>query len=1059
MKHLKKNTLLFLALFISAMSVLAEETLIRGVVKSTESTPLPGVNVYEEGTQNGTVTDLEGKYSLQVSNPNATLTFSYIGFLKEDISLNGETKVNVTLVEDILQMDEIVVIGYGTQKKSDVSTAIASVNNEDLVKSSKVSFDQALQGKMAGVQVSTNSGQPGGMTSVNIRGMGGLGRSEPLYVIDGVIMYDYQNNVHEGRLDYSINVTNILSSINPADIESIDVLKDASASAIYGSRGGNGVVIITTKRGKEGKPKVSFNAKYGIQNLAKKMDLLNATDYITFSNEARAASDLLPYPKWPAEPSEFGEGTDYQDEIFRSAPFQDYNLSVTGGANGSTYYISGSYTSQDGIIMNSGFDRINLKVNNDNQFSDWFKMGTSILVGQTNNQIVPFSVVQEALTRSPTLPVYTDDGLYYAGPGAFESTYTGRISNPVLIANLNKRETTNKNVLGNLYAEISILKNLKFKTSIGTDYLFTENTLFNPTYVEMPLDSTQQPAMSNSTANAAVSNVSKLNTLIENTLTFDKTLGKHTTNIVLGYTAQKFNTKILLAESHGHLSNYLTTIDAGSSVDRFAQGSERVKTYTSLLGAVRYNYDRKYYLTGNIRRDGSSVFPSEYKYGIFPSFSVAWRVTGERFMDPIGRIISDLKIRASWGQTGIDGNLQDNPEYALLGLRYNAVFDNEMVRGIAPAAVINPTLRWESADQTDIGIDLGFFKNKLTITADYFYKLQKDIITEAQIPRLSGMTVDYYPVMMTQAINSAEAVNEGFEIIVSLKEAGKKFNYHIDANLSSYKNTITKLNEPMSMLSFNGGNLVRIEEGYPVSQFYGYVTDGIFTSQEEIDALNAASPTGLYQNAGTRPGDVKYKDLAGRTDEGNIIREPDGQIDDADRAYIGSPIPDFIFGASFSAAYKSIDISMTVSGVYGNELFNANRVFLESSVDQSNKLSTMADRWTPENINGTLPRAAASDPNLNSRNSDRFIEDGSYMKLKNIEAGYSIPSQWIKKAGLSNVRIYISAQNLITFTNYSGYDPDIGKNLRTENSGLVMGFDESFYPQARTFLAGISLNF
>ncbi|MFP4059493.1 MAG: SusC/RagA family TonB-linked outer membrane protein [Bacteroidales bacterium] len=1055
----KKYLYIFLALLCNVIALSAQQKVVTGTVTSAEGELLPGVNVIEQGTQNGTVTNLDGEYSIEVSVPDATLSFSFIGYLPENISTGGKDKIDVTLIEDILQLDEIVVIGYGTQKKSDVSTAISSVSNEDLVKSSKVSFDQALQGKVSGVQIITNSGQPGGMSSVNIRGMGGLGRSEPLYVVDGVIMYDYQNNVHEGRLDYGTNVTNVLSSINPADIESIDILKDASASAIYGSRGGNGVVIITTKRGKEGKPKISFNAKYGMQTLADKMELLNAEEYIAFSNEAREASGLLPYPNWPEDPAAFGPGTDYQDEIFRAAPYQDYNLSVTGGNNGSTYYISGSYTAQDGILMNSGFQRVNLKVNNDNKLTNWLDVGTSILLGQTENQLVPHDVVRNALTRSPTLPVYTSDGLNYAGPGAFESTYTGRISNPVLIAELNNRETINKNAIGNLYAELSFLQNFKFKTSIGTDYLLAQNTLFNPTYVEMPEDTTQQPAMSNLSANAAASNVSKLNTLLENTLTYDRTFGKHAVNAVMGYTAQKFETEIMLAESNGHLTNFLTTIDAGSSVGRTAQGSKRAKTYTSVLGALRYNYDRKYYLTGNLRRDGSSVFPSDYKYGIFPSFSLAWRLSGEKFMDPLRNVISDLKIRGSWGLTGIDGNLEDNPEYALLGMRYNAVFNNEVVRGIAPAAVINPTLRWESANQTDIGIDLGLFNNKLSVIADYFYKLQKDIITESPLPRLAGMTNAYYTNVTTQAINSAEALNKGFELMVSYKQASTAFKYNISVNFSTYQNKITKLDVPLTMLSFNGGNLIRIEEGYPVSQFYGYLSDGIFTSEEELDALNATSPTGYYQVAGTRVGDVRFKDIAGRDSTGAVIPIPDGRVDDADRTFIGSPIPDFVYGASFSAEYKGFDFAMSWSGVYGNELFNGNRVYLEASTDQSNKLSVMENRWSETNPTGSLPRAVASDQNLNARNSDRFIEDGSYLKLRNIEMGYALRGEWVRKTGLSNARIFISAQNLLTITNYTGYDPDIGKDLRTDNTGLIMGFDNSFYPQSRTFMAGISLNF
>jgi TonB-linked SusC/RagA family outer membrane protein len=1056
---MKKQFLLLILIFSAAIQLFAQDISISGTVTSADGLPLPGVNVFEAGTSNGTITDLEGNYTLKVSNEDAILEFSFIGYLPESIKVNGNRKIDVVLNEDVLELDEIVVVGYGTQKKSDVSTAITSVDNEALVRSSKTSFDQALQGKMAGVHVTTNSGQPGGMTSVNIRGVGGLGPNEPLYVVDGVILYDYQNNIHEGRLDYGTNVTNVLSSINPADIESIDVLKDASATALYGSRGGNGVVIITTKRGKEGMARISFNTKYGVQTLANKLDLLNAAEYAQFSNDARMASEMLPYPNWPEDPAILGEGTDYQDKIFSPAPYQDYSLSVSGGNNGSNYYISGSYTSQEGIIRNTGFDRISLKVNNDNQLNKWFKLGTSILASQTDNQLVPGNIVNRAITRSPTLPVYTADGLNYAGPGVFESSYTGRIDNPVLMSELYQRQTVNRNILGNLYAEISFLKGFTLKTSVGTDYLIAQNSLFNATYVEVPSDTAQQPANLNTVANAEVSNVSKLNLLVENTLSYVKTFGKHSINSVVGYTAQKFETDILEGESFNHPSNFLTTIDAGSSTDRYAGGRKTVKTYTSVLGAVRYNYNRKYYFTANIRRDGSSVFPTNHKFGIFPSFSLAWRLTGEKFMEPLEAVVSDLKIRGSWGQTGIDGNLQQNPEYALLGMRYNAVFNNTVHQGIAPASVINPDLHWETATQTDVGIDLGLFGNKFTLVADYFYKLQEDIITNTIVPRLSGITNGYYTNPVSQAVNSAEAVNKGYELAVSYKEYRTRLKYSFGVNFSRYQNKITKLDEPIFMLSYNGGHLVRIEEGHPISQFYGYLTDGLFTSQEELDALNASSSRGYYQNVDTRLGDVKFKDIGSNDTTGVRLSEPDGYIDESDRSYIGSPIPDFVFGFNFSLEYESFDLSAAFSGVYGNELYNANRVYLEASSDQRNKMATMLDRWSVDNPDGALPRAVTSDLNLNSRNSDRFIEDGSYLKLKSIELGYSLPRDLIDRIGISELRVFLSATNVFTLTNYSGYDPDVGKYLLNDDSGLISGFDNSFYPQARTFMAGLNLNF
>lgn len=908
-----------------------------------------------------------------------------------------------------------------------------------------------MQGKLAGVQVSTSTGQPGGGVSVRIRGMGGLGEGDPLYVIDGVII---NNSSEDSRIDYGTPTTNALASINPSDIESINVLKDASATAIYGSRGANGVVLITTKRGEKGEPKLNYNAYYGTQKVTKYIDLMDAQQFIEFSNEARNEAGLAPFLFWDKADT-LGVGTDWQKELFRRAPMHNQQLSISGGGKKNNYYISFGYTNQDGIVLNSGFKRYSVRVNTDNQLRDWLKIGNSLTLTHSKTKSIAsgdaHGIIASALKKSPTIPVYTngpEGSQEYAGPFEYEAFYTGRMGNPVRAAKEPTKESSRNKILGSVYGEIDFFKGLKYKMNLGFDYNFTNNNSFNPTYVEYPVYPNQQVLLRNTTPSAAYSVNNRSNLSMDNILTYSNTFfDSHHLTLMAGYSAQKYDRINSYAESKSHRNNELNTVAAGR--DHIGSQSSYGRSYVSILSRLTYNYKRKYYLSANFRRDGASMFGENNKYGNFPSLSAAWRVSGEKFMETFNWL-SDMKVRYSWGRVGDDQLFTTGipPQYAIMSDIFYVVFDDELVNGYAPASVPNKNLKWETAEQSSFGIDLSLFKNKLNLVVDYFIKNRYDIITEKRTPRYMGVVTHYYPpIPMSQMVNFAETIDKGYELQLGYKNYEGDIKWDISANFSALKNEVTKLDQDLSGGQTYIGDVTLTREGHSLNEFYGYVMDGIFTSQQQVDE-HAEQVPGSNSAKATAPGDIRFKDINGKDEQGNIIPGPDGIIDEADRKFIGSPIPDFIYGLSGNFSYQGFDLNYQFQGVHGNEIFNVNFLPLLSSRDAKNKHIDMVNRWHPDNNpDGNQPRANANDPNDNARISDRYIEDGSYLKLKNLELGYSLPIILIKKVGLTKLRFYISAQNLLTFTNYRGYDPDVPAS----------GIDNGIYPQARIFMMGINV--
>ncbi|MGK7395559.1 MAG: SusC/RagA family TonB-linked outer membrane protein [Candidatus Cyclobacteriaceae bacterium M3_2C_046] len=1010
---------------VEKLEILIQARHVTGTVTSFEDgTGLPGVNVVEKGTRNGTVTDVQGDFALDVSE-GATLIFSSVGYTTEEIAIGNRSVLDLVMSQDIQQLQELVVVGYGTQKKSDISAAISSIDGEEIAKVPVTSFDNAIQGRIPGVVVNSNSGQPGGVNSVRIRGLGGLNNSEPLYVIDGVIV---ENNNENSRTDYNTPLTNALATLNPQDIESITILKDASATALYGSRAGNGVVLITTKRGKSGQAKLNMDAYVGIQTVDKRIDLMNAAQFAKFSNEARIAAGLDPNKNW-TNPENLGEGTDYQDAVFRTAPIQNYQLSASGGNENSVYFLSAGYMDQEGVVLNSNFERYSLRVNTDNNINKNIKIGNSLLLSHSISNNTNSGIMSSVLRRSPTIPVNHPDGIHYAGPSTYNAIYTGRAGNPVREAETSLRESFRNRILGNVYLEAEIIPGLTFKTNLGLDYTFTNTDRFDPTYQELPVQGTV--INQDTEANAENRKFHSSNILLENTLNYNRKFGeKHNIAVLVGYTAQKIEDNVSTARSQGHRNNNLTTVAAGETgTTRFGSEEASAKTYASILGRINYNFDEKYILSANIRRDGSSIFSSQNKYAVFPSFSAAWRLSEEAFLNTLA-FVSDLKLRFSWGQTGIDGGLGYGPHYDLLGSGFNYSLNGNEALGYAPVILINNSLKWEVATQTDIGIDLGLFEDKLQFTADYFVKDQTDVITSKVMPRTIGVLHMYWlPAPIVQQINSAQVLNKGIEMALNYRNYQNEWKYSLGLNFTAIDNEITKLENPESTNEFFGTHITRREEGYPLDAFYAYQSEGIIWD---------ANDPALERQPKAELGDLKFADV-----------NQDGVIDSEDRTFVGYPLPDFSFGFNGGLNFRNFDLNIMFQGVSGNEIYNVNMVRLLSSADGDNKSALMTDRWSQENPQGNYPRAHASDPNDNRRNSDRFVEDGSYLRLRNIEMGYSLPENVMSRLFMSRARVYISAQNLFTLTDYSGYNPDIALN----------GIDNGIYPQAKTYTIGANLSF
>jgi TonB-linked SusC/RagA family outer membrane protein len=1000
---------------------------VAGTVTDAEDQPLVGVNVTVKGTTTGTVTDVQGRFSLAVPDEKAVLAFSFIGYVTEEVAVGNRTQLNVRLVADIQSLSEVVVVGYGTQQRRDVTGSVASVKEAEIKAVPVTGVDQALQGRAPGVQVIQNSGAPGGSVSVRVRGVGTVGNSEPLYVVDGVPFINSAGN-GTNAADNSSNV-NILNTLNPNDVVSIDVLKDASATAIYGARGANGVVIITTKRGQAGKPVVNFDSYYGVQGVAKRVDLLDAAEFAELNNDVLTNGGKKTNPDF-ANPAALGAGTDWLDEIFRPAPIQSYNLAASGGNDKTQFAISGGYFRQDGIIIGSDFKRYSVRLNLDSKLSDKIRIGNSLSISRTEQRAVTTDedtksgLVFLAMNQLPTLPVYRDGS--YAGPeGPIE--YVGDKSNPVGRA-LEIDNFLNRNrLLGSVYGEWDILEGLRFRTNLGLDVLFRTNSAFEPDY--------QWGGIRHSPATVEERASNELIWLAENTLTYTRNFGgKHALTALVGTTAQNSASQGLVARDARYPYNSVQSLNIGSGTYG-AESSRDSWSLLSYIGRVNYAFADKYLFTGTVRVDGSSRFGASNRYGVFPSGSVAWRISQEGFMQHLPAV-SDLKLRASYGATG-------NQEIGLYGyatlLRgdQNYVFNDQITVGVGPTTLPNPGVRWESVKQANVGVDLALFNDRVSLTADVFDKTTTGMLLGIPIALSSGYR-------SASAVNAGRVQNQGLELGLNTRNlAGGSLTWNTDFNITFIKNKVLDLSvgRPISGgdIDFNQ-TITRTQAGQPIGTFYGYVTDGIFGSADEVKAHATQQP-------GTAPGDIRFRDLNG-----------DGIINDDDRTFIGSPIPKFTFGLTNNLAFKGFDLSVFLSGVYGNDVFNANRIFNEQMSGAFNQTTETLNRWrSPEQPgNGKMPRAVWDDPNINARTSDRYVEDGSYLRIRNLTLGYTLPQALTGTLRMSRLRVYASAQNLHTFTRYKGFDPEVGPY---RGNSLQNGVNNGTYPVARVLLAGLNVSF
>lgn len=1022
--------IMFICMNIS--TALAQDTMVRGKVTNENGEPLSGVSITVKGSKRGVATNAAGEFSISAAS-SGTLVFSYVGYEKKEVAINGQTTLTVSLSEENTQLNQVVVIGYGTVKKSDLTGSVASVKSEDLKASPVTSFDQALEGRAAGVQVTQQSGKPGAETSIRIRGTTSINAgNEPLYVVDGML-------INSDAGDMSTGVTlgpriSALASINPNDIESIEILKDASATAIYGSRGANGVVIITTKRGREGRNTVSFDTYYSLQEIANKVEVLNAEQFANFVNEAKMNAGATPVY---VNPKNLLPGTDWQNELFRRAPMSSYQLSFSGGDDKTKYSISGGYFDQDGIIINSNFKRYTFRTNIDRVMNKWLTVGSNLSYARVTSNgvltnagtIVP-GVVTAALLFNPVLPVYDST---VKGGYTYENDRGKTLGNPIADAREYNSYTTSSRFIGNFYARAKITDDLEFKTTFGLDAFNDKENSFGPNFLKR----TQA-----SLGEAAIGTVQGMTWLNENTFTYNKTIGdKHQITTLAGFTAQQFQNESLFAYAFEFPDNRTGyhNIGAGLRPQKPVNGESKW-SLVSFLGRVNYSFNDRYLFTVTGRADGSSKFAEGHKYGFFPSGAFAWRMKQEDFMQSVD-FISDLKLRVSYG---VIGN-QAIPPYqslALIGPYSEGVFNSsqgaEVYTGLEPLSYVNKNLKWESTRQFDVGIDLSLFKNRLSLTADYYTKLTYDLLLSTPIPTTSGFS--------TTLLNVGNISNKGVDLQVNSINTTGKFRWTTTLNFSRNKNSVTNLNTETDII-LAGASLLRT--GQPIGTFYGYIFDGIFQTDQEAatsPVLIGQEPTAADPAARAKAGDRRYRDI-----------NNDGKIDANDRTILGSAQPDFTWGLNNSFSWNNFDLSIFFQGSQGNKMANFNSYDLLNFTGQNNVLAEAAlNRWTPENHSNKYPRALSSGSLDVGIFSSAIVEDASYIRLKTINLGYRIPDHVFRKSGLSNLRVYASATNLLTWTNYTGYDPEANTY---GTSTTLIGIDAGGYPQSRIFTIGLNIGF
>ncbi len=1017
--HIKLTYTLALLLLLS--EALSAQVSVSGrIIGAVDGQPLIGATVAIEGTSGGAIADGDGRFRLTAPSSESVLVFSYTGMLSKKEKIGSRSIIDIVLDENNALINEVVVVGYGSQKRSNISGAVSTITAAEISELPVLRVEQALQGRTAGVQVTQNSGSPGSPLTVRIRGTGTINNSDPLYIVDGIPV---------DGLDF----------LNPNDIETMNVLKDAASAAIYGSRGANGVVLITTKGGKKNQDgKVAYDAYFGMQSAWKKVNLLNAREYAILSNEAHIAAGQVPLPEL-ANPEALGRGTDWLDAIFGNAPMSSHQLSFSGGSEKSTYTVSGNYFDQEGIVGGdkAGFRRYTARINGTNTVKKWLTIGTNIGLTNLGRRFLPennefTTPLVRALNMDPVTSVRKDDGTF-----AYSRYADTDIVNPVNAMEQTFDRWKSNRIVGAVFSELTLAPGLRFRSSYSVDATFATRDIFYPKF-----DLSSDPVLSDAPAgeknliNSVVKQHNSWRTWqLENVLTWDHNFGDdHHLTLTGGTTALENRYEYSGGANTNLPSNDPDDAFISNTIDPIASqsayGGADESSLLSVFGRANYEFKQKYLFSAALRADGSSRFGPNNRYGYFPSVSVGWIISEESFWG--SKALEFLKIRASWGQNGNDriGNYGFST-VVLSGQNYTFGPGETITNGSVPLTVANPDLRWETITQTDIGFDATFFNGRLSWTSDFYLKNTSGMLYAAPIP----LTVGAAPPVR----NIASVKNTGWETDVQYRNRSGAFKYSVGGNLSIVKNEVTGLGEggePVFAGRVQSANasVTKTEVGQPIGAYFGYVTDGIFQTRQEVTDH-------AFQSENTAPGDIRFKDLNG-----------DGVVNTDDQDYIGNPIPDFTYGFTADVEWKGFDLGIFLQGAQGNDLYNAT---VRYDFTYVNRPVSVLNRWTGPGTSNSEPRVNLSDPNQNARVSDRFVEDGSYLRLKNVQLGYSLPKNLLERIGFEKLRVYVSGQNMFTFTRYTSMDPEIG----SYGGALEAGIDRGFYPQARVLLGGINVVF
>ncbi|HZK97972.1 MAG TPA: TonB-dependent receptor [Prolixibacteraceae bacterium] len=1075
-----KQILLYLLIFLS-MGAWAQKKITGRVTDSSTSETLPGVNVLVKGYNTiGTVTDIDGRFTLTVPNEKSILTFSFIGFTPQDVIVGKQSAINVQLKMLVMGLDEVVVIGYGTMKKSDLSGSSVSVSEANVKGSINSGLDQALQGRAAGVTAVQTSGQPGSSSSIRIRGTSTLNAdAEPLYVIDGVPISSSLGSVYDvglgaagggGKTSFSA-----LSSINPSDIVSMEILKDASSTAIYGSRGANGVVLITTRRGKANEAKFTYETMYGVQTQVKRLEVMNLREFAQYQNDLAAETNgKVPRVDF-SDPSLLGVGTNWQNEIFRTAAMQSHNVTATGGSASTQYSLSGGYFQQDGTVIGSEFKRYSFRTNIDTEMKKWLKVGTSLMISNTEDYVGLFDqtggIIQTAAKQTPDVPVRNFDGTYATavGEGA-----TSRV-NPIAKALDEENRMVRTRLMGNIYGQVNIMKGLTFRTEIGGDLGYTNGYHFSPTF--------KYGTQANDQNSASKRYNQNMFWQFKNYVTYNfKFLENNNVTAMLGQEASEWTYENLSGESKSLPTNDIHEPGLGD-IKSMSVGSGRGSgAMNSYYTRLNYNFKEKYFLTFTYRGDGSSNFGPNNRWAYFPSAAGSWRFSDEAFMSSLKNVVTNAKLRLGWGQTGNQN---------IGGYRWGsalAKLPTNLGAGFRVSNFANPNLMWETSEQTNLGLDLSFFKSRIDLTVDAYLKSSKDMLMPMQLPSYMGTSGNPAFNMKAPWGNFGEIENKGLEISLSTQNFTKEFKWNTDISLTFNRNKLVNIGTSDAKLYGYAQwfDLVTVTEaGQPLGNFYGYKVAGIYKDKQDI--LDSPKPAAYKVDASGNPvfnrdntvfpGDIKFQDISGPDGV------PDGIIDEKDRTNLGSSQPKFSYGMTNTFTYKGVELTVFVMGQYGNKLFNYfGRNISDMKSQWDNQLKTVTERaklevidatvtypsngynnWF-EDINNvrvanpgtTIPRSHWADPNQNTRISDRYIEDGSFLRIKNVTLGYNIPASFISRYGIQALKVYTNIQNLYTFTKYTGFDPEIGQDTLDP---YVTGLDNGRYPSPRIISFGLNITF